>query len=127
MFLEGKFLEIDEEEAEKWLNLAAEQGHSKAKQCLLKVRETLANTYYSFALEYYSGTNGVPKDCEAAIKWCTKAANLGHDKAQYNLGSTYYYGNFGDACGGLRALELITCNYLDKKISKFSELIAITG
>ncbi len=38
---------------------------------------------------------GTPKDRTQAIVWFKKAANQGHAKSQYTLGSRYFYGKFG--------------------------------
>jgi TPR repeat protein len=75
----GFSLPRNHEEAFKWYELAANQGHAKAQ--------------YSVGDAYDSG-KGVPRDAEEAVKWHRlaadqSAANQGDAKAQFNIGLAY--------------------------------------
>lgn len=50
-----------------------------------------ANDCYRIAEAYYYG-NGVVQNYEEAVKWYEKAAQMGHQEAQCDLGNCYYYG-----------------------------------
>ena len=105
----------DLEEAEKWLCMAADQGHVDAQrelssvQCFLGVSvqdrdPAEAVKWYRKAAEsgdcaamhwlgccYYNG-EGVEKNPAAAIKWYLKAAVQGYGSAQRDLGLCYSKG-----------------------------------
>ena len=68
---------------------------------------------------YFDG-NGVEKDQAEAIKWYTKAAERGYDKAQYSLGYCYYYGD-----GVERDLETAK-KWYDKALAQNSNGVKIT-
>lgn len=50
-----------------------------------------ANDCYRIAEAYYYG-NGVVQNYDEAVKWYEKAAQMGHQEAQCDLGNCYYYG-----------------------------------
>lgn len=50
-----------------------------------------ANECYRIAEAYYCG-NGVVQSYYEAVMWYEKAAKMGHDEAQCDLGNCYYYG-----------------------------------
>lgn len=50
-----------------------------------------ANDCYRIAEAYYYG-NGVVQNYDEAAKWYEKAAQMGHQEAQCDLGNCYYYG-----------------------------------
>ena len=50
-----------------------------------------ANECYRIAEAYYCG-NGVAQSYYEAVMWYEKAAKMGHDEAQCDLGNCYYYG-----------------------------------
>lgn len=64
-------------EAIKWFLKAAEQNNVDA--------------FFKLAKKYYSG-EGVEKDMKIAFDYYLKAANLGHPKAEHNIGILYCYG-----------------------------------
>ena len=67
----------DDQEAAKWLQLAADQGDARAQTVL--------------GLMYGTG-EGVPKNDQEAAKWYRMAADQGYALAQFNLGLMYYHG-----------------------------------
>ncbi len=42
--------------------------------------------------QWYITGQGVPQDWEQSFHWSLQAANQGLAKAQYNVGTAYYYG-----------------------------------
>ncbi len=66
----GEGVKEDYEEACKWFQLAAEQGHAEAQNSLGEC--------------YYNG-EGVEKNRETALKWCQLAAEQGNASAEDNL------------------------------------------
>ena len=70
-------LNIDPEEAFKWMMKAAKKGHAKAKNVI--------GVYYSQGIH-------VEKNMEEAIKWYRQSALAGNLVAQSNLGNQYYFG-----------------------------------
>ena len=73
MYAAGEGVEMDQEEAAKWFEKAAHEGHPFA---MFKIAER------------YENGNGVAKDPEKAILWYRKAAETGYkqgeDKAYYD-------------------------------------------
>lgn len=78
LYWQGKGTTQNYHEAEKWLLLAADSGHSEAQ---LKL-----------AFLYLTGLNG-KKNPNAAKKWFEKSAQQGNVDAQYNLGLLYKNGD----------------------------------
>ena len=68
----------NKEEAVKWYNIAAQQGHAKAQ--------------YNLGNACYDEGEGVTQNKEEAVKWYNIAAQQGHAEAQYNLGNAYSKG-----------------------------------
>ena len=66
MYAAGEGVEVDQEEAAKWFERAAEEGHPHA---MFKIAER------------YETGNGVARDAEVAIKWYRMAAETGYGKA----------------------------------------------
>ena len=77
MYLDGKCVDKDYEEAATWFKHAADRGYPDAQGQL--------------ALMYYYG-DGVPQDYEKAAKWAKKAVVYDVDDAQYVLASLYIIG-----------------------------------
>lgn len=65
----------DFEEATKYYELAALQGHMRSQ--------------YGLALLFHKG-EGVKQDYAEAKKWYLESSNQGYYKAQFNLGTLYY-------------------------------------
>ena len=63
-----------------------------------------AQELYELAMKHIYG-DGVPEDNDLALKLLTKAHNMGHVEATYNLGICYYYGH-GTNVDLARAYEL---------------------
>lgn len=63
-----------------------------------------AQGFYELAMKHIYG-DGVPEDNELAVKLLTKAHELGHVEATYNLGICYHYG-YGTAVDLAKAYEL---------------------
>ena len=66
MYAAGEGVEIDQREAAKWFEKAAEEGHPHA---MFKIAER------------YEHGNGISKDTEKALMWYRKAAETGYAKA----------------------------------------------
>ena len=77
MYYNGKGVDKDDAEAEKWYRLASEQGYAAAQ--------------YGLGRMYKSG-NGVEKDITEAVKWYILAAEAGNADAQFRLGFMYSLG-----------------------------------
>ena len=90
-------MEQDGGEAARWLRLAEEQGHAKARAELLtlalrwEAEQGKADAQFRIAWWYATG-EGVPKDDGEAARWYRLAAEQGHAGAQYNLGLMYERG-----------------------------------
>lgn len=69
---------IAEQDAHKWLEAAAQQGHTKAQ--------------FETSIDYFTG-RGTPLDMVIAYSWTMKAAKKGYKRAQFNLGYVYEHGN----------------------------------
>lgn len=80
-----------QEEAFRWLSLAAEQGHLEAQ--------------YLLAASLATG-EGVEKSQEDALKWYERAAAAGHAEAQYNAALMHLLGE-GTNKDEARALTLL--------------------
>ena len=77
MYLFGKGVPKDPQEAAKWFRKSAHQGFARSE--------------YDLGLLYTQG-RGVPKNEQEAIKWFLKAAKKGYTKAQHKLGDLYREG-----------------------------------
>ena len=110
MYESGNGVEKDQEEAIKWLILAAESGVPKiqydlgiryfygygieknyseaAKWWRSSANAGIADSQYNLGLMKYRGI-GIPKDKEEAKLLVEKAATQGHDKAQHRLAMIY--------------------------------------
>ncbi len=77
-YLEGKGVDRNTAEAERWFRQAAEKGYAKAQ--------------YNLGVLYITG-QGVPRNQAEAFQWFSKAARQGLADAQYNLGVMYYQGS----------------------------------
>lgn len=109
--------EIDYDKSLYWMNKAADEEHYDALKFLMFMYNVEASPYeFDFAksvefaervLEqnpedsdamftigycYSVGGYGIEVDYEEAVKWYTKAAELGEPDAMYNLALCYYYG-----------------------------------
>ena len=76
-YLDGTGVPVNEAEAAKWLDRAAQQGEPVAQ--------------YRLATLYERG-RGVPTDAAKAIKWYLAAAQAGNRKAMHNLAVAYAQG-----------------------------------
>ncbi len=77
MYLHGYGVAKSETEARKWLERAAEHGHTVAQ--------------YDLGIALREG-RGAVQDYEGAVKWIQRAAESGHPQAQYALGLMYRAG-----------------------------------
>ncbi len=66
--------------------------------------KTEAQCLYELAMKHIYG-DGVPEDNELAVKLLTRAKDMGHVEAAYNLGICYHYG-YGTAIDLGKAYEL---------------------
>lgn len=127
MYLIGRGVEQDLEEAVAWLRRAAEQDNPDAQHNLgvaydtgfcgmlpsdaveamawyrLAANQGHAGSQYNLGVAYAEG-NGVPQHDVQAIKWWRKAAERGSARAQYNLGVSYSKGE-GVARDDVQAVE----------------------
>ncbi len=127
MYLIGRGVEQDLEEAVAWLRRAAEQDNPDAQHNLgvaydtgfygmlpsdaveamawyrLAANQGHAGSQYNLGVAYAEG-NGVPQHDVQAIKWWRKAAERGYARAQYNLGVRYSRGE-GVARDDVQAVE----------------------
>ena len=78
MYVRGKEVEKDINQAIIWFTKAAQQGHSYAQTAL--------------GMIYYYKDSGVKQDINKAIKWFMKAADQGNSAAQVHLGLIYVEG-----------------------------------
>lgn len=121
-------LNIDVEEAYRWLLKAAKKGHIEAENSLgvfyatgryVQTDLTEAIKWYRIAAlsgnevaqanlgtKYYFG-EGVERNLKQAVKWWTLAADQGFDNAQVRLGNCFYYGE-GVEQNYEKAVELYT-------------------
>ena len=105
------FTSRDDQEAEKWIQLAVKQGRADVLYSLVMIsigfkREEVAAKLTRLAAElghadaqndmgvaYTDGdTWGLTKDPHEAHEWFRKAAEQGCADGQFNLGNDYYYG-----------------------------------
>ncbi|HIL40535.1 MAG TPA: hypothetical protein EYG24_00210, partial [Methylococcales bacterium] len=77
MYVRGKRISQDYQEAVKWFTRSSEQGHVHAQ--------------YNLGQIYFQG-KGVLLDYKAAIKWFQKSAEQGNVEAQNKLGWMYVRG-----------------------------------
>lgn len=81
---------VDNAQAARWLNLAADKGHAEAQ------------TVYGAML--WSGT-GIQKDRPAALPYFERAAAKGDGEANYNLGIVFSTGADGNRASFLKAIK----------------------
>lgn len=79
--------EQDYLKAERWLQAAAEQGHTDAMVDIAKL-----NLFYKNE-----------RDVKKAIPWYMKAADLGHPEAQFMIGTYYFSEDSGDEKNNVKA------------------------
>ena len=105
MYGEGKGVKQDIAIAVEWINKAARQGHSDAKNNLKQftgidkiksiedyrkaAEQGNAGAQHGFGNCYLHGF-GVPQDNNKAVEWLTKSANNGYAEAQHDLGLYYW-------------------------------------
>jgi TPR repeat protein len=77
MYLAGRGVEGNAEEAAKWYRRAADQGNAQAQ--------------YNLGNLYLDG-RGVVQDYKQALQWWRLAAAQGYSDAQYNIGVAYENG-----------------------------------
>lgn len=77
LYEEGRGVDMDASQAQRWLNSAAAGGFAPAQ--------------YNLGNHYYNG-QGVEQDESRAVEWWTRAARQGFTEAQYNLGVAYVTG-----------------------------------
>ena len=70
--------------------LALLSSSAKVDETTMAITEAMEA--HSTANDYFYGRNGKPKDYSEAVKWYSKAAELGHTFAQNNLGVCYCNG-----------------------------------
>lgn len=75
MYHNGYGLAIDDEQAQRWWQLAAEQGHTEAQ--------------FALAMLYSQGTRQIKKSLEDAIPLYLEAAHTGHEDARLILRSMF--------------------------------------
>lgn len=80
-----------------------------------------AQGFYELAMKHIYG-DGVPEDNELAVKLLTKAHELGHVEATYNLGICYHYG-YGTAVDLAKAYEL----YLESAHGGYGKGMELVG
>jgi len=73
----------------------APKSQQEFAEHLLLAEKGEAYSQYVVCLAYYDGRVIKEKNFDAAISWCTLAANQGLAKAQFYLGSFYRYGLMG--------------------------------
>jgi uncharacterized protein len=76
-YFNGRGVEKNIAEAQRWFTQAAQKGYAKAQ--------------YNLGVMYYAG-QGVPQNQAEALNWFSKAAGQGLADAQYNLGVMCYQG-----------------------------------
>lgn len=94
MYEEGRGVDRDESEAERWLRRAAAQGDAEAKLLLKRKNGTRGDleAQWELALIYLDG-QGVSKDEAEAAHWLSLAAQHGHVEAQFRLGQLLIHGS----------------------------------
>jgi predicted aspartyl protease len=115
MYVEGKGVTQDYNEAVKWFRLAAQQGNAKAQKFLGAIFHDggkgvtqdykEAAKWYQLAAKqrdveaqavlgdiFYDGGKGVTQDYKEAANWYRLAADQGNDDAQFFLGNIYHDG-----------------------------------
>ena len=80
-----------------------------------------AQELYELAMKHIYG-DGVPEDNDLAVKLLTKAHDLGHVEATYNLGICYHYGH-GINVDLARAYEL----YLESANAGYGKGMVLIG
>jgi TPR repeat protein len=86
----GKGVPLDQVEAVKWFQLAAEQGHIFGQ--------------FNLGLAYLNG-KGVPENLDEAVKWFRLAAEQGEPTSQGLLGCVYSEGKGGLAKDQIEAVK----------------------
>ena len=79
MYFTGKGVPKDRAEMEKWYKLSAQNGNTHALNIL--------GSWYEY------GSDGYTVDYQKAADFYSKAAKIGHAKAQCHLGRFYYRGD----------------------------------
>jgi len=77
LYLHGRGVEQNDQQAAKWFRRAADQDYASAQ--------------YNLAVLYKLG-QGVEKSAAESIKWIQAAANQNHAEAQSNIGNMFYQG-----------------------------------
>lgn len=119
MYYHGKGTALNKQEAFSWFMRAANLGNSAAQYNVgmmyqlgdgvtangyeaqqwyrkaLSAGENNPHALYNLGLLYYTG-EGVAKNNQEAFSWFSQAAELGHTKAQFNLGAMYEQGDIGN-------------------------------
>ena len=80
-----------------------------------------AQELYELAMKHIYG-DGVPEDNDLAVKLLTKAHDMGHVEAAYNLGICYHYGH-GTSIDLARAFEL----YLESANAGYGKGMVLIG
>lgn len=99
----GKGTDVNYEEALKWYE---KYGSDTALESAKKIREklkTLDSSYegassvqlYEKGVAYLYGNDGLPENKAEGVKWIKKAAELGNNKAKYDLAGFYKQGRMG--------------------------------
>jgi uncharacterized protein len=76
-YFNGKGVEKNITEAQRWFTVSAQKGYAKAQ--------------HNLGIMYYTG-QGMPQNPSEALNWFNKAASQGLADAQYNLGVMNYKG-----------------------------------
>ena len=80
---DGSGVEKDLRKAALWYGKAVEQGHEKAKFCLLRCKAQQGDAEAQYELAFLLGAES-PKE---ALYWIKKAADQGHKQANFILNS----------------------------------------
>jgi len=72
--------------------LSACSGISGGEAIRARALQGSKEDIYLLGKMYHSGNKGVPRDCNEALKWFQKSAELGHPKGWHMLGFIYYFG-----------------------------------
>lgn len=92
-YFNGYGVEADQEEAMRWIRLAAEQEYALALDAMWQ--------------GYYFGTKGLPHDYKQAADWMEKAIAKGEQMPQFYLATLYLEGK-GVEADTVKALSLFT-------------------
>ena len=92
-YFNGYGVEADQEEAMRWIRMAAEQEYALALDAMWQ--------------GYYFGTKGLPRDYKQAADWMEKAIAKGEQMPQFYLATLYLEGK-GVEADTVKALSLFT-------------------